>query len=88
MGGTFDPFHIGHEALLQKAIDISQKILIGLTTDKRATATRPNYHVAPMNIEKADLSLGYNLKTYLTKWKLSLWRTIGDQQLLERTLKE
>jgi pantetheine-phosphate adenylyltransferase len=55
MGGTFDPFHVGHEALLQKAIDISQKILIGLTTDKRATETRPNSQIASYEDRKSRL---------------------------------
>ena len=46
MGGTFDPFHRGHEALLQKAIEISQEVLIGLTTDKRAARNRPDSHIS------------------------------------------
>ena len=46
MGGTFDPFHKGHEALLQKAIEISQEVLIGLTTDKRAARNRPDSHIS------------------------------------------
>ena len=33
LGGTFDIIHIGHLILLQKAISISEKIIIGLTSD-------------------------------------------------------
>ncbi|MEC7710928.1 MAG: pantetheine-phosphate adenylyltransferase [Thermoproteota archaeon] len=33
LGGTFDIFHIGHLALIEKAITISDKIIIGLTSD-------------------------------------------------------
>ena len=33
VGGTFDNFHIGHEAILSKAFEIGEKVLIGLTTD-------------------------------------------------------
>jgi pantetheine-phosphate adenylyltransferase len=67
MGGTFDPFHIGHEALIQKAIDISQKVLIGLTTDKRAKASRPNFHIAPYNHRKSRLESWLQSKGALHK---------------------
>ena len=46
MGGTFDPFHIGHEALIQKAVDVVQEVLIGLTTDNRAKQDRQNYRIS------------------------------------------
>lgn len=32
LGGTFDRFHIGHEAFLNKAFKSAEKIIIGLTT--------------------------------------------------------
>lgn len=34
VGGTFDHFHKGHKALLQKAIAVSKSVVIGLTTDQ------------------------------------------------------
>lgn len=34
LGGTFDHFHKGHEALLTRAFEKSQQITIGLTTEK------------------------------------------------------
>jgi len=33
LGGTFDIIHVGHMALIQKAVSISDKIIIGLTSD-------------------------------------------------------
>lgn len=32
-GGTFDPIHRGHRALLDAAFDVSEKVIIGLTSD-------------------------------------------------------
>jgi pantetheine-phosphate adenylyltransferase len=32
VGGTFDRFHIGHEAFLDKAFESGEKVIIGLTT--------------------------------------------------------
>ncbi|MGB9636146.1 MAG: inosine/xanthosine triphosphatase [Thermoplasmata archaeon] len=37
VGGTFDIFHKGHEALLQKAFEVAERVLIGITTDAFAS---------------------------------------------------
>jgi pantetheine-phosphate adenylyltransferase len=34
VGGTFDEFHKGHRVLLLKAFEVSDRILIGLSTDE------------------------------------------------------
>jgi len=34
MGGTFDVIHRGHVALLEMAFSVSQKVIIGLTSDE------------------------------------------------------
>jgi len=33
VGGTFDEFHKGHRTLLTKAFEVSERVLIGLSTD-------------------------------------------------------
>ena len=37
MGGTFDIIHKGHLTLLSNAFDISDKVIIGITSDELAT---------------------------------------------------
>jgi pantetheine-phosphate adenylyltransferase len=34
VGGTFDHFHIGHQALLNKALEIGKKVTIGIATEE------------------------------------------------------
>ena len=34
VGGTFDEFHKGHRALLSKAFEVGEQVLIGLCTDE------------------------------------------------------
>ena len=40
LGGTFDQIHIGHKSLFEMAFRISDEVIIGLTTDKRANKNR------------------------------------------------
>ena len=40
MGGTFDILHSGHKALLQRALEVGDIVLVGLTTDARASRNR------------------------------------------------
>ena len=42
MGGTFDIIHIGHLSLIEKAAWISEKIIIGLTSDSLAAKNGKN----------------------------------------------
>jgi pantetheine-phosphate adenylyltransferase len=41
IGGTFDPIHDGHRALLGKALELGDEVVVGLTSDELAPKTRP-----------------------------------------------
>ena len=56
MGGTFDIIHIGHLSLIEKAASISEKVIIGLTSDSLATKSgkklRNNFETRLENLKK------------------------------------
>ena len=55
MGGTFDVFHRGHEILIQTALEVSVQVLIGLTTDERASKGRAESHIRSYSKRKQRL---------------------------------
>ena len=56
LGGTFDIIHVGHIELIQKAVSISDKIIIGLTSDafisKNDKKIINNFEQRSKNLEK------------------------------------
>ena len=55
MGGTFDILHLGHKALLQRALEVGDIVLVGLTTDARASRNRKKAQVNPYHVRLANL---------------------------------
>ncbi len=51
LGGTFDPFHLGHKKLLRRAIDLGGELNIGITSDSMCSDWK--LHVSPYEIRKA-----------------------------------
>ena len=56
LGGTFDIIHVGHLTLIEKAIAISNKIIIGLTSDsfilKHGKSITNNFEKRFENLDK------------------------------------
>ncbi len=46
VGGTFDEFHRGHKTLLLKALEVGDRVIIGLSTDDLAHKLKKNHEVA------------------------------------------
>ena len=47
VAGTFDMLHKGHKALLRKAFEVGERVVIGLTTDEFAARMHKPHEVAP-----------------------------------------
>ena len=46
VGGTFDEFHKGHRVLLQKAFEVGEHVLIGLSSNDFARKLRKSHRIA------------------------------------------
>jgi len=46
VGGTFDEFHKGHQALLKKAFEVGNRVLIGLCSDDFVKKLRKPHNIA------------------------------------------
>jgi len=65
VGGTFDPLHDGHKVLFKKAFEISDVVLIGLTSDEMARSVRSR-NITEYRVRKRRLSQ-YLQRTYPEK---------------------
>lgn len=55
LGGTFDTFHKGHEKTLAQAFSLSEKVLIGLTSDSLAGKIGKTHQINPYEKRKEAL---------------------------------
>jgi cytidyltransferase-like protein len=55
VGGTFDELHKGHKALLLKAFEVGEQVLIGLCTDEFVAKMNKPHMVASYDVRLAEL---------------------------------
>lgn len=70
VGGTFDEFHKGHRALLKKAFEVGNHVLIGLCSDDFVKKMMKPHKIAPYEKRLEDL------KSFLRKCGLLDWAEI------------
>jgi len=56
VGGTFDEFHKGHRALLMKAFEVGERVLIGLCSDKLVESLSKPHVTASYEYRLEELS--------------------------------
>ena len=55
VGGTFDEFHKGHRALLHKAFEVGEHIIIGLCSDDFAIKLRKSHRISDYEERSGNL---------------------------------
>lgn len=58
VAGTFDVLHDGHRALIRRAFEISDDVVVGITSDRMASKGRDEY--VPMEIRRRELEAFLN----------------------------
>ncbi|MGD0803296.1 MAG: pantetheine-phosphate adenylyltransferase [Candidatus Bathyarchaeia archaeon] len=61
VAGTFDSMHKGHWLLLDEAFNVSDKVVIGITTDRFAVAMKKPHDIDPYDVRLEEV------KKYLHK---------------------
>ena len=56
VGGTFDEFHKGHRALLMKAFEVGERVLIGLCSDRLAESLSKPHTTASYKQRREELN--------------------------------
>jgi pantetheine-phosphate adenylyltransferase len=70
VGGTFDKLHKGHEALLSKAFEVGEQVLVGLASDKFVETMRKPHPTAPYIHRAAELRAFLRKKHFLERTKI------------------
>jgi pantetheine-phosphate adenylyltransferase len=80
VGGTFDKFHAGHQMLLEKAFEIADLVVIGVTSDEFGSKKGK---IEPCNIRMTNLrSLLQNKSNYtLSRLEDPYGTTLEDEEL-------
>ena len=56
VGGTFDELHSGHKALISKAFEIGEKVVIGLSSDEFVSKMGKPHETAPYSERHKELA--------------------------------
>lgn len=86
LGGTFDLLHDGHKALLNKAFETGERVIIGITSDKMCQVSSIKYQVSRFETRAKELEDYLRQNIWLSKVKLieindKYGTTLTDQKL-------
>ncbi len=55
VSGTFDKLHKGHKVLLRKALDVGERVVVGLTSDAFCSNKQLSDKIEPFEVRRANL---------------------------------
>ncbi|MCL1977664.1 MAG: phosphopantetheine adenylyltransferase [Candidatus Bathyarchaeota archaeon] len=78
VGGTFDELHKGHRALLSKAFQVGEYVLIGLTSDEFVAKMHKSHKIAPYNERLVSLTCFLEKSGFKNRFEISpLYNSYG-----------
>lgn len=85
VGGTFDHFHKGHEALLSKAFAVADRVFVGVTDEKAASRKTFSAGVEPFSTRKKSVADYLAKKHYSGRGKITKIRdAFGPEAVWKR----
>ena len=75
VGGTFDELHRGHKALLDKAFEVGDKVVIGLSSDEFVSKMGKPHKTASYDERRRELAAFIEASGLDGKLKLCRWMT-------------
>jgi len=70
VAGTFGPLHKGHKALLQKAFEVGQKVLVALTTEKMLKRKECRDKISDYELRKIALERFLDTEGYHGRYEI------------------
>lgn len=86
VGGTFDEFHKGHRALLTKAFEVSERVIIGLATDVFAQKMGKPHKVASYGARLEELKNFLGKNGWINRAKIIPIETVYGNTLTSKSL--
>jgi pantetheine-phosphate adenylyltransferase len=86
VGGTFDEFHKGHRALLTKAFEASERVIIGLSTDALAEKLGKPHNIATYDVRLEELKSFLRKQGWINRAKIIPIKTIYGNTLTSRQI--
>jgi pantetheine-phosphate adenylyltransferase len=86
VGGTFDLFHNGHLALLKKAFEVSNRVLVGVTSDEFVENSRKPHDVGSYDQRVEELKAFLERNNFLERAEIipltdSYGVTLSDERI-------
>jgi pantetheine-phosphate adenylyltransferase len=86
LGGTFDEFHKGHRTLLSKAFEVSERVIIGLSTDVFVEKLGKPHKIATYEVRLEELKSFLRKLGWIDRAKIIPIRTIYGNTLTSKQI--
>ncbi len=86
VGGTFDEFHKGHKALLSKAFNVGETVVIGLSTDALVRKMAKTHSIAAYDARQKELKNFLRSQGWVDRAKIIPLKTVYGNALTSKQI--